>query len=174
MSPNSDRKQAGRRLIGSTTDLVNLIGTALVLILALLVCADIAGRNLFGQPVAGVPEIVSLSIIVIVFLQAPKALIADRWTQSDVLLNRLKKKAPAWAKGLQDVFDLCGAAVFAVIAYGTWPLLAKAWKRQEFVGAVGDFTAPVWPVRLAVLIGAILLVLNFLRRIRARHQKGTS
>ncbi len=149
MSLPNDTNATDKRMIGRATDLVNLIGTALVLILALLVCADIAGRNLFGQPVSGIPEIVSLSIIVIVVLQAPKALIAKRWTQSDVLLNRLGMSAPNLARILQDIFNLCGTAVFAVIAYGTWPLLAKAWKRQEFVGAVGDFTAPsgrcVWP-----------------------------
>lgn len=160
----------GKGLIGRATRAANLIGTALVLILAILVCADIAGRNLLRQPIAGVPEIVSLSIIVIVFLQAPRALIAGRWTQSDLLTGLLETRAPRAGRAVQDLFDLCGAAVFGVIAYGTWPLLAKAWTRQEFVGAVGDFTAPVWPVRLAVLSGSVLLILNFLRRIRARHQ----
>lgn len=159
--------------VGSARSLFNMTGAMLVLILVLLVGADILGRNLLGLPVAGVPEIVSMSIIVIVFLQAPKALIAGRWTQSDVLITALGRKTPRASRAVEDLFDLCGMALFAVISWGTWPLLVKAWTRSEFVGAMGDFTAPVWPMRLAVLAGSALLAVTFVQRIWRRHRTVT-
>lgn len=164
-------KKAAIPVLGRVTRAASLLGSALVLLLMLLAGADVLGRNFLGRPVAGVPEMVSLSIIVIVFLQAPQALIAGRWTRSDILITRLQGIRPLLARGLNDLFDLAGMAVFGVIVWGTWPLLAKAWSRSEFVGAVGDFTAPVWPVRLTVLVGAVLMILTFASRIAGRHRR---
>jgi TRAP-type mannitol/chloroaromatic compound transport system permease small subunit len=129
--------------------------------LVVLIGLDVGGRNMFDQPLSGVPEIVGLSIIVIVFLQAPQALQLGRITRSDTLLNLLKLKSEFAGRMVETFFDLLGMFVFAVIIYGTWPMLQKAWTRSEFVGAVGDFTAPVWPVRTAVIIGSVLLLVNF-------------
>ena len=33
---------------------------------------------------------------------------------------------------------------------------------REYVGAIGDFTAPVWPVRLIMLIGLVVTGVTFL------------
>lgn len=129
--------------------------------LVVLIGLDVGGRNMFGQPLSGVPEMVGLSIIVIVFLQAPQALQLGRITRSDTLLNLLKLKSEFAGRLVETFFDLLGMFVFAVIIYGTWPMLQKAWTRSEFVGAVGDFTAPVWPVRTAVIIGSVFLLVNF-------------
>ncbi|MEO1687576.1 MAG: hypothetical protein AAFU61_06700, partial [Pseudomonadota bacterium] len=43
----------------------------------------------------------------------------------------------------------------------SWPLFLKAWERDEFVGAVGDFTAPVWPVKAVLLAGCGALMAQF-------------
>ena len=32
---------------------------------------------------------------------------------------------------------------------------------QEYVGAMGDFTAPVWPVRLIMLVGMVATLITF-------------
>jgi hypothetical protein len=47
---------------------------------------------------------------------------------------------------------------------------------REYVGAIGDFTAPVWPVRLVMLIGLSVTLVTFvllawadLARARALH-----
>lgn len=169
ITPRGQRRQGGVLRIATTT--ANLAGSALILLLMMLVGLDVAGRNLFNSPISGVPEMVTLSIVVIVFLQAPAALAAGRLTRSDALINTLSDKLPLIGRLVETLFDLLGMFVFAVIAYGTWPLLGKAWARHEFLGAVGDFTAPVWPVKAAVLIGSSLLVLQFTARIWARWRK---
>jgi len=156
------------RVLDSATQGLNVLGSALILMLMVLVGIDVAGRNLFGKPVSGVPEIVTLSIVAIVFLQIPQALRAGRMTQSDAFLNWLNRASPAAGKALATLFDLAGIAVVWVIVRTTWPIFTRAWDRSEFIGALGDFTAPVWPVKLILIIGGAMLILQFAARIWRR------
>ena len=48
--------------------------------------------------------------------------------------------------------------------------MIRAWERNDFVGAVGDFTAPTWPVKAMLALGAALLALQFLARIIRRWE----
>jgi len=160
------------RLLDGLTQFSNICGTALILALMVLIVADVLGRNLFGTPISGVPELVSLSIVVIVFLQAPQALKAEKLTRSAALADWLTEKRPGVGKALETVFDLIGIGVIGAIIYATWPLLTRAWSRGDFVGAIGDFTAPTWPVKAVILLGSSILVLQFASRILRRFWVG--
>lgn len=159
------------RWLDAVTMVTNVLGSLLIFGLVLLIGADVAGRNLFGAPVPGVPEMVSLSIVAIVFLQVPMALKAGRMTRSDGVLDVIKARMPRVAAGLETVFDLCGVGVLTAILYAHWPILVRSWERNDFVGAIGDFTAPTWPVKLMLLVGAGLLLLQFGARILRRHMR---
>lgn len=160
------------RVLNLATQGANILGTLLIVGLVVIICVDVLGRNLFGAPVPGVPEMISLSIVAIVFLQVPQALKAGRLTRSDGLIMSLHKRKPRLASGMEQVFDLLGFLVVATIIYAHWPILTKAFTRGEYVGAVGNFTMPTWPVKLMILIGATLLALQFLSRIVQRLTKG--
>ncbi len=110
----------------------------------------------------GVTELVSLSIVGIVFLQLADTLYSGRFTRADVLLERLKRNRPVAAARLQATFHLTGAALMAVILWAAWTPLVESIRIREYVGAIGDFTAPVWPVRLIMLIGLAVTLLTFL------------
>ena len=157
------------RLLDTVTSALNVLGSSLILVLMALVGIDVAGRNLLGAPVAGVPELVTLSIVAIVFLQISAALRAGRMTQSDGFLNWLTDRAPRAGKALATLFDLAGIAVLWVIVSTTWPIFTRAWARGEFIGALGDFTAPVWPVKLTLMVGGTVLMLQFAARIWRRY-----
>ena len=135
---------------------------------SLLIGADVLGRGRLGRPVAGVPEIVAPSIVAIVFLQIPAAFRAGRLTRSDALLGGLRRTAPRAAAAREAVFDLAAIAMAAVIVRATWPLLLDAWRDGDFVGAIGTFTAPTWPVKAAVVLGGALLVARIARHLLAR------
>lgn len=156
------------RILDRVTLAANVVGSCLIVGLVALITADVLGRNLFGAPVAGVPEIVSLSIVAIVFLQAPQALRAGRLTRSDGVINVLKRRAPRLAAGLETLFDLVGVAVLGAILYAHWPILTRAYERGDFIGAVGNFTTPTWPVKAMLALGAALLALQFAARILRR------
>lgn len=159
-------------LLDAATQGVNVCGSVLILALMLLIVADVLGRNLFGAPVPGVPEMVTLSIVAIVFLQSPQALRAGRMPRSEALMGTLEKRAPAAARLLADAFDVAGVAVAGIIAWSTWPLFVRAWTRGDYVGALGDFTAPVWPVKAIIVLGSTLMGLQFLARALRRHGVG--
>lgn len=141
---------------------LNALGTLWILALMLLINADVLGRDLFGAPVRGVTELVSLSIVGIVFLQLADTLHSGRFTRADVLLQRLKRMCPVAAALLQALFHGVGAALMAVILWAAWSPLVESVRIREYVGAIGDFTAPVWPVRLIMLIGLSVTLVTFL------------
>ncbi|MGD1888721.1 MAG: TRAP transporter small permease subunit [Cohaesibacteraceae bacterium] len=156
------------KALDGITALANVAGSLLILALVVLIAADVMGRNAFASPISGVPELVSLSIVAIVFLQAPQALRSGRFTRSDGVIQILHDRLPTLAKWLETAFDLIGICVLAAILYAHLPILVRSWQRNDFVGAIGDFTAPTWPVKAMLALGATLLALHFLARIIRR------
>ena len=115
---------------------------------------------------------VALSIVAIVFLQTPQTLRRGRIPRSTALADRLERRAPRLARALADLWDLVGIAILLTILQATWPLFARAWERGTFVGALGDFTAPVWPVKATILLGSAMIALQFAAQIARRHRAG--
>ena len=158
------------RWLDGLTQVANICGSLLISGLVVLIGADVFSRNMFNAPISGVPEMVTLSIVAIVFLQAPQALKAGRMTRSDAVLGVLNKRLPRAARGLETLYDLLAIGVVGAILYATYPIFTRALARSEFIGAAGDFTAPVWPVKLMILIGGALLSLQFAARIWRRYR----
>lgn len=154
---------------------MNALGTLWILGLMMLINLDVFGRNLFNHPVRGVTEMVSVSIVGIVFLQLADTLHAGRFTRAEILLGRLKKNSPVLADAVQAAFHLVGLALMVVILLASWAPLVESVRIQEYVGAVGDFQLMVWPIRLITLIGLWITALCFFllawtdfRRLRVR------
>jgi TRAP-type mannitol/chloroaromatic compound transport system permease small subunit len=151
-----------RFTFGYIISVMNSIGTAWVFVLLVIINLDIGGRALFNHPIRGVPEIVALSIVACVFLQIAHTLKVGRLTRSDILINRLETDHPALKHLLEGVYYLIGAGLMAILLYASFPLFIKAWRIDEYVGAQGDFMAPVWPVKLIILIGCAAGAVQFL------------
>jgi TRAP-type mannitol/chloroaromatic compound transport system permease small subunit len=152
-----------RRLLSydAIISVMNSIGTAWVFVLLVIINLDIGGRALFNHPVRGVPEIVAMSIVACVFLQIAHTLKVGRLTRSDILLNWLTPRFPRAKHFLEAVYHLVGAALMTIIFKASIPFFSKAWRIGEYVGAEGDFMAPVWPVKLIILIGCAAGALQF-------------
>ena len=147
---------------GLIISVMNSIGTAWVFVLLVIINLDIGGRALFNHPVRGVPEIVALSIVACVFLQIAHTLKVGRLTRSDILLNWLQSRYPAIKHVLEAGYYLIGGCLMAILFKASIPLFIKAWRIDEYVGAQGDFMAPVWPVKLIILIGCAAGAIQFL------------
>jgi len=155
-------KQRTRRFsYGSIISIMNSIGTAWVFVLLVIINLDIGGRALFNHPVRGVPEIVALSIVACVFLQIAHTLKVGRLTRSDIVLNWLQTHYPNLKYFLEGVYCLIGACLMGILFNSSIPLFTKAWRIDEYVGAEGDFMAPVWPVKLIILIGCAAGAIQF-------------
>lgn len=159
--------QADRRAAPIVTAL-NSLGSAWIFALMVLINADVFSRFLFNFPIQGVTELVELSIVGIVFLQAGDAVRMGRLTRSDGLFSKLVQRRPVIGHSLGALFDLAGAVFFIAILLGAVPRLVEAYERGYFAGNEGIFVVPVWPVRLILVIGCIVIVSQFLMRAK-RH-----
>lgn len=143
------------------TAVMNVVGTLAIFGLLVLINSDIVGRSAFNSPVRGTTEMVSLAIVGIVFLQLPNTLWAGRFVRAELLLDVLVARAPRAADAVQGLFHLVGAAMMAVVVRATAPELQSAWEIGDYVGSLGDFTAPTWPIRLITVFGAACTCLTF-------------
>lgn len=149
-----------RRLFDALTALLNVLGTLLIVAVMLLVNADVIGRVVFNTPVSGVPEMVSMSIVAIVFLQVAQAFRKGRLTRTEVMLDFLERRAPKLRQAIEFVFSLAAIVLIWQLLSTSAPLFVKSWNRNTFEGTIGDFTAPIWPVKLIILIGCTALLVQ--------------
>ena len=135
-----------------------VVAATLAFLLCFLVCADVIGRVAFNSPVKGTPEIVSFSIVVILWLQAAYAIRSGGMIWVDAVHIRL----PNRAQRACEVFGaLLGVAFFALVCWGSIDPALYAWSSNEFEGE-GALRVPVWPARFMVVLGSFLAAFNYL------------
>lgn len=153
------------RLFGGWVFSLNSIGTAWIFLIMLLINADVLLRFLFKKPIDGVTEMVSISIVGIVFLQLSDSIREGRLTRSDGFFNKVLEVKPTLGAIMDLVFSICGVVFFCVILTGAIPFFLDAWKGGYFIGTEGIFTFPKWPVRLILVISCFTVILVFLEKI---------
>jgi len=149
-----------RQVVNAITSGLNILGTLLILVVMVLVNADVIGRGLFNAPVSGVPEMVSMSIVAIVFLQIAQTFARGRLTRSEAVLGIVANRAPRARSFMELLFAIAAIALIWQVLAASWPLFRKSWVRNTFEGTIGDFTAPIWPVKLIILIGCAALLVQ--------------
>lgn len=143
----------------------NAIGTLCVLALVAIVNYDVIARNFFNAPFMGAVEVVQFSLVFIVFLQLPDVVRVGRLTRSDGFLVLIGKRFPVAALWLQRAIDTVAAIFMTLAACAIWPEFLKMWKTQDFFGVPGVFTAPYWPIKLVIVVSAVMCLLLFLGKI---------
>jgi TRAP-type C4-dicarboxylate transport system permease small subunit len=131
---------------------------SLAFLLSFLVVADVVGRTVFSAPVKGTPEMVSMSIVIICFLQASYAVRSGGMLRVELLPALLPQRP---REALLALGCLLGVLFFGVIVYGGFDGFLHAWNSGEYEGE-GALRIPTWPARLAVVGGAALAALNYL------------
>ena len=149
------------RLFDGTVSIFNGGGSVWIFCLMSILCADVISRALFNAPINGVPLLVELSILIIMFMQLPAAIRSGRLTRSDILLARLLRDRPSVGISLRTAYDALGVAIMVVVFVYTLPTFEKVWRRGTFEGLEGDFALPSWPFKLLILIGAVLCAIQF-------------
>jgi TRAP-type mannitol/chloroaromatic compound transport system permease small subunit len=143
---------------------MNAVGSLWILFLVLLVTSDAMARSFFHKPIAGVNELILVSIIGIVFLQLGDAIRTKRLTRADSFLTLLQRRVPRAGHALEGCFFLLGAIYMALGVWGSVPLLIDAYQRQEFVGNTGVFTLIIWPIKALIVLGLGVSLIEFLRQ----------
>jgi len=144
------------------TGVMNALGTLGIFGLLVLINVDIVGRSVFNSPLRGTTELVSLAIVGIVFMQLPNTLWAGRFVRAELLIDVVVARAPRLANAIQGLFHVIGAVMMAVIVVAVLPELRSAWEIGDYVGSLGDFTAPTWPIRLITVVGSGFTCLTYI------------
>jgi TRAP-type C4-dicarboxylate transport system permease small subunit len=147
---------------GVFTQALNIIGTILILVMAVAVNADVIGRNAFNHPIAGVLEFIGLSIVAIVFLQIANTLRERRHVSNDVFILLIARSRPRLAAALHVVFDTIGAVLMITIVVFVWPIVVEAYRGDYYAGTAGVIEIPIWPFTAVVVVGAAATAVQFL------------
>ena len=143
---------------------MNALGSIWILFLILLVTTDAMSRSVFHSPIAGVTEMVEISIVGIVFLQLADAIRTGQLTRADSFLTVLRTRHGRIAHALEALFFLFGAAYMVLGLWGSLPLLTEAFERNAYLGNQGVFTVIVWPVKAVLSLGLLMGLIEFLRQ----------
>jgi TRAP-type C4-dicarboxylate transport system permease small subunit len=126
--------------------------------LTFMILADIIGRGAFDAPINGTPELVTASIVIIVFLQAGYAIRSRSMLRADFLVEHLPPKVQ---RALLAVGYLLGAAFFLMVITGGWDESIRSFTEGEYEGE-GALRVPSWPARWTVLGGSAIAMINYL------------
>lgn len=148
-----------------------IVGGAGILAIMAMINSDVIGRAAFASPVPATAEIVSASIVAIVFLQLPLAIQSGRAIRSDMFIDRVHSRSPRAGNALDFLHHLVGAALFGILVYYLWPELMATITRHRTVGLHGIFVLPRWPFTLCVFIGVVLATLQYILLTMAHAQR---
>jgi TRAP-type C4-dicarboxylate transport system permease small subunit len=143
-------------------DGLSAIATAFIAILMLVICADIVARNGLGSSLPLVSELGAMIVVLIVALQLPSAISADRLARVDMVLDVFGEFAPRIASVLNALFCLVGAAILALVAWSSFGIFDDALGSNDFIGIPGIATLPTWPFRAMITIGMTVAALEYL------------
>lgn len=141
--------------------LASVSGLAIALMMAVgaldIVLTNIDLLGITSRPVPGANEVIATLMVVAVFLGIPLAQQRRGHIQVDLITRRLPAPARKAAAMLQHGLSI---AMFCGIAWFGWKTTAHAFAVGEF--AAGSFNLPLWPARLALALGASVMVLQCL------------
>ena len=151
------------RLWAAVVDGFAAVGTLMIGVLMVIICADIVARNAIGGSLPLVSELGALLVVVLVALQLGATVRAGRLARTEFLVTTLEAHAPRAAALLSVLFGVLGSFVMAKICLATVGVLQKDWAAAEFIGVPGIATMPTWPFRLLILAGFAIAALEFAR-----------
>lgn len=135
----------------------SMVGAIWTFLLMFVIVFDVIGRAFFNIAFVGTAEIVRNSIVGIIFLQMAHVLRMDRHIRTTVILDKVSPKA---ARVLETLASACGLLLFILLFYSEWGPAWNALRDGEYEGE-GAFPIPTFPVHLLILIGTLLMIIQF-------------
>jgi TRAP-type C4-dicarboxylate transport system permease small subunit len=158
------------RLVARLGALAMGLAGASLLAMVLLGALDILGTKFLGWPVPGAFEAIEALMVLTVFLALPWAQARDQHIAVDLVVARL---GPAARRALAILARSLTLAVFALIAWRGWVLGLDSLAVREYASGIVPF--PLYPAKLALALGATVMVLQCLLdlALAVRGQRAT-
>lgn len=141
------------------------LGTVLIGVLMVIICADILARNLAGASLPLVSEGGALLVVTLVALQLAATVRAGRLARTEVFIEPFSERFPVAGGILNGLYDAVGAVVLGIIAWASIRVVEKDMAAAEFIGVPGIATLPTWPFRVLILAGFAIAAVEFAARI---------
>ena len=159
----SGLERSWHRLVEATAAL----GTVLIGVLMVIICADIVARNAMGASLPLVSEGGALLVVTLVALQLAATVRAGRLARTDVFILPFSIRFPKSGALLNGFYDLVGAIMLGIIAWSSVRVIEKDVAAAEFIGVPGIATLPTWPFRVLILAGFTIAAIEFAIRVVA-------
>lgn len=163
-TPRGHAASRVERLWSMVVDGLAVVGTLLIGVLMVVICADIVFRNLLGSSLPLVSELGGLMLVMIVYLQLAATVRADRLAKTEIFMPPFQRRFPALGQVVTAVFNLIGAWMIGLIAWSTLRILEKDIESGEFIGIPGIATLQTWPFRVLIFIGVTVAAIEFVLR----------
>lgn len=128
-------------------------------LIVVLICLDVAMRDLALGSLPWLIEFSEYLMYAGTFLAAPWVLRQGSHVRVDMLFVALPKRL---AIRLEQVVDFCGFCISLVLFYYGCVVVADAWRNNMI--AYKTWYVPEWLLFLAIPVGALLLVIEFVLR----------
>ena len=143
---------------------LNVVSAIWLSSIAILILFDVVGREFLSAPIYGTNEIVSNSVLSILFLQLPLSILTKSSLRTTILYGNVGTRSKATIDGISY---LLAGLLFLAIAVGSWPNMLEAWEIREAEGS-GIVTIPVYPIRtLVVFVSIVGVIVSALLVVRS-------
>ena len=107
------------------------------------------GRYFFNSPLKGTPEMVSMAIVIIAYLQACYAIRSGGMIAVDAFYVSYPMRIKALVSLIGSILGVC---LFALICFGSVERAIDAWVSGEYEGE-GALRVPAWPAKFVLVLG---------------------
>lgn len=148
--------RALERWLGALATLLALVAGAALVLMMLQTVVDVVMKNVFGAPIEGNLEIVSVyHMVALVFL--PLALVELR--HEHIAVDLVVRLFPSGLRRVTNTLGyLVSALFFAILAWQTWVDAVEAWQIGEIL--MTSILITIWPAKFSLPLGfaAVMLV----------------
>ena len=146
-----------RKAMENVSKFLMVIAAMWAFVLSFYIVVDVFFRNL-DMPIQGTSEIVTNSIVVVVFLQLAYGVHLRAMIRADFFINFMSAAQQRW---INLIGYIIAAVFFFAVVYGSFPGAVEAWTAGQFEGE-GALRVPTWPARFAVVAGCLLAGINYI------------
>ena len=165
-SPDGEAAETGlERVWRWLVEAFAALGTVMIGVLMVIICADIFARNAMGASLPLVSEGGALLVVTLVALQLAATVRAGRLARTEDFIVPIAEASPTIGAILVAFYNVVGAALLGVIAWASIRVVEKDLAASEFIGITGMGTLPTWPFRVLILAGFAVAAIEFAVRV---------
>lgn len=163
------RSELGPLISRYTTVPLGYVAAVVTAALLGLTVVDVVLRKVNGRGIDGAVEYTETLLVIGVFISLAFAQRSGAHIATSVVTSKIPR---SFARLINGVVGVIGAAVLAVTFFATWDRFMHAMTRAEYT--MGVARVELWPARLAVAVGFGIYLFEYLRTIHYGPSRRTA